>query len=305
MSNENINNMNTETPVTRERNTAALNYPENGTAGVFAVPENDKKEKNPVYEVKNLTFSYAGYENKVLDNASLVLRRGEILCILGPNGAGKTTLLNCMAGLLTPQAGEIRLCGRNITTMRPKEIASITGYVPQLHTPAFDYRVLDFVLMGRAPDTGMFGRPGREDEEKCLEVLESMGLGHLAEKSYLDISGGERQQLLIARAIVQEPEVVLFDEPTAHLDYGNQHRVLRRIKQMASEGYSVVITTHNPDHALLLGDKAAIVSRGGTITQGNSSEILTEDILSEVYGMDIRIRFIEELGRTACLVPGL
>lgn len=260
---------------------------------------------NTVYEVLDLTFSYPGYERKVLDDASLVLNRGEVLCILGPNGAGKTTLLNCMAGLLVPQSGEIRLCGRDIRSMRAKEIAALAGYVPQLHTPAFDYRVLDFVLMGKAPDTGMFSRPGRSEEQQCMDVLESMGLGHLAGKSYLDISGGERQQLLIARAIVQEPEVVLFDEPTAHLDYGNQHRVLRRIKQMASEGYSVVITTHNPDHALLLGDKAAVVSRDGKITQGESGEILTEDVLSEVYGMDIRIRYLEELGRTACLVPGL
>ena len=97
----------------------------------------------------------------------------------------------------------------------------------------------------------------------------------------------------------------MFDEPTAHLDYGNQHRTLSRIKQMASEGYSVVITTHNPDHALLLGDRAAIVSKDGTVIQGSTSEILTEEKLSEVYGMDIRIRYIEELGRTACLVPGL
>lgn len=258
-----------------------------------------------IYEVKDVTFKYPGYDRKVLDGASLELKKGEILCILGPNGAGKTTLLNCMAGILKPLSGEIRLCGRDIRSMREKEIASLAGYVPQIHTPSFDYKVIDFVLMGRAPNTGFFGRPGREEEEKCMAVLESMGLAHLADKSYLDISGGERQQLLIARAIVQEPEVVLFDEPTAHLDYGNQHRVLKRIKHMAAEEYSVVITTHNPDHALLLGDKAAIVSRDGKIVQGESHDILKEDTLSEVYGMDIRIRYIEELGRTACLVPGL
>ena len=258
-----------------------------------------------VYEVRNVTFRYPGYDTKVLSGASLDLSRGDILCILGPNGAGKTTLLNCMAGLLRPESGEIKLCGKDISTLKEKEIAALAGYVPQIHTPAFDYRVIDFVLMGMAPGTGMFQRPGREDEQKCRDVLESMGLLHLAEKSYLDISGGERQQLLIARAVVREPEVVLFDEPTAHLDYGNQHRVLRRIKKMASEGYSVVITTHNPDHALLLGDKAAIVSRNGEIIQGSCSEIITEEVLSSVYDMDIRIRYIEELGRTACLVPGL
>ncbi|MBQ6501082.1 MAG: ABC transporter ATP-binding protein [Mogibacterium sp.] len=258
-----------------------------------------------IYEVENISFRYPGYERDVLNGASISLHKGEILCILGPNGAGKTTLLSCMAGLLKPFAGTIRLCGRDLTGMSEKETARLVGFVPQMHVPSFDYRVIDFVLMGRAPHTGLFSRPTAAEEQQCMEVLENMGLAHIAEKSYLDISGGERQQLLIARAIIQSPEAILFDEPTAHLDYGNQHRTLSRIKQMASEGYSVVITTHNPDHALLLGDQAAIVSEDGTVTQGATSDILTEEILSEVYGMDIRIRYIEELGRTACLVPGL
>ncbi len=258
-----------------------------------------------IYEVENISFRYPGYERDVLKGVSLCLHKGEILCILGPNGAGKTTLLSCMAGLLKPASGTVRLCGRDLREMSEKEIAKLTGFVPQMHVPAFDYRVIDFVLMGRAPHTGLFSRPSAAEEQQCREVLENMGLSHIADKSYLDISGGERQQLLIARAIVQSPEAILFDEPTAHLDYGNQHRTLRRIKQMASEGYSVVITTHNPDHALLLGDQAAIVSKDGTVVQGSSSDILTEEKLSEVYGMDIRIRYIEELGRAACLVPGL
>lgn len=274
-------------------------------ASVPAEKEYKVMEMASVYEVKDLTFKYPGYERKILDRASLVLKKGEIMCILGPNGAGKTTLLSCMAGLLSPESGDIELCGKSIRKMSEKEIASVVGYVPQIHTPAFDYRVIDFVLMGMAPKTGLFGRPGREEETMCMEVLDSMGLADMAEKSYLDISGGERQQLLIARAIVHKPEVVLFDEPTAHLDYGNQHRVLSRIKKMASEGYSVVITTHNPDHALLLGDKAAIVSRDGSIIQGESNEIVTEESLSRVYGLDVHIRYIEDLGRTACLVPGL
>lgn len=257
-----------------------------------------------IYEVKNITYQYPSSERKVLNGASAELKEGEILSILGPNGAGKTTLLNCMAGLLKPRSGMIKLCGKDLAAMSPREIAGIAGYVPQLHTPAFDYRVLDFVLMGRAPKTGMFGRPTKEDEDCCLRVLDSMQIGHLAEKSYIEISGGERQQVLIARAIVQEPKVILFDEPTAHLDYGNQHRVLRRIKKMAEEGFSVIITTHNPDHALLLGDKAAIVDRSGKITQGYSKDIITEENLRKVYDTDLRLLWIEELGRYACLAPG-
>lgn len=258
-----------------------------------------------IYEISDLTFSYPQGDRKVLDGASLSLKKGEILCILGPNGAGKTTLLNCMAGLLKADSGDIRICGRDIKTMKEKEIASLVGYVPQVHTPAFDYRVLDFVLMGRAPKTGFFGSPGKEDEELCMDVLKSMGIEHLANKSYINISGGERQQVMIARSIVQEPEAILFDEPTAHLDYGNQHRVLKRVKQMAADGYSVVITTHNPDHALMLDDKVAIVSRSGKIVQGKSQDIITEDILSEVYNIDLKITYVEEIGRKTCFVPGL
>lgn len=258
-----------------------------------------------IYEVNELTFRYPAGGRNVLNKADLTLGKGEILCILGPNGAGKTTLLNCMAGLLRPQYGSIRLCGTELGKMGTREIAKIAGYVPQLHTPAFDYRVLDFVLMGRAPEIGIFSRPCAEEEQKCLEVLESMGLAHLAYKSYRNISGGERQQVMIARTLVQRPKVILFDEPTAHLDYGNQHRVLRRVKQMAEEGFSVVITTHNPDHALLLGDKAAIVERNGTVTQGECEQILTQETLRRVYETDLKLVWVEEAGRTVCLVPEL
>lgn len=258
-----------------------------------------------IYQVKDLTFTYPAGTRKVLDGASISLDEGEILCILGPNGAGKTTLLNCMAGLLTPESGSIFLCGKELRGMKEKEIARIVGYVPQLHTPAFDYRVIDFVLMGRAPRVDMFGKPSKEDEALCLSVLDSMNLAHLAEKSYMNISGGERQQVMIARTIVQQPQVILFDEPTAHLDYGNQHRVLKRVRQMAAEGYSVIITTHNPDHALLLGDKAAIVEKNGKIIQGKSREIITEETLCRVYETDLKLLWIEEAGRTVCLVPEL
>lgn len=258
-----------------------------------------------IYEVSGLSFSYHAGERKVLDNVSLQLHKGEILCVLGPNGAGKTTLLNCMAGLLKPEAGSVKICGRDIGEMKAKEIATIVGYVPQMHTPAFDYTVLDFVVMGCAPKTGTFSRPGKDDEARCMEILRSMGIDGLAGKSYLDISGGERQQVLIARAIAQKPQAILFDEPTAHLDFGNQHRVLNRIKQMAEEGYSIIITTHNPDHALLLGDTAAIVDRHGHISQGRVEDIITKDKLRDVYDIDLHLEYVEEINRVACFAPEL
>lgn len=272
----------------------------------MAVIQTEKDNKiKMIYRIDNITYRYPGSERKVLDKASLQLEKGKILCVLGPNGAGKTTLLSCMAGLLKPESGTITLCENKLETMSEREIAKRVAFVPQLHTPAFDYRCVDFVLMGRAPKIGVFGKPSEEEEDMCRKVLSEMGIEHLADKSYMEISGGERQQLLIARAIVQEPEVVLFDEPTAHLDYGNQHRVLERIKQMSEEGYSIIITTHNPDHALLLGDQAAIVSRDGKIVQGDSKDILTEALLSEVYGIELKIQYLDAVGRIACLVPGL
>lgn len=179
-----------------------------------------KDEFKMIYDVKELTFSYPGSDKAVLNKASLSLKRGQILSILGPNGAGKTTLLNCMAGLLTADSGRIFLCGKPMESMGKKDIARMVGYVPQVHTPAFNYQVFDFVLMGCAPRVSMFGKPGEEERKYCMQVLEEMGIAGLANRSYMEISGGERQQAMIARAIVQQPEVILFDEPTAHLDYG-------------------------------------------------------------------------------------
>ena len=259
-----------------------------------------------IYEIKQVTFSYPGSDRKVLDRADLTLSEGRILCILGPNGAGKTTLLNCMAGLLQPQSGQISLCGRALETMKEKDIARLVGYVPQLHTPAFDYRVLDFVLMGRSPQMGAFGRPKAGDEAMCLEVLESMGIGHLADKSYRNISGGERQQVLIARAIVQQPKVVLFDEPTAHLDYGNQLRVMERIRGLAKAGYTVILSTHNPEHALLFADISFVLQDGEVKAAGPSEEVLTEELMRQLYGVDVRLMEVDtEKTKARICVPVL
>lgn len=258
-----------------------------------------------IYEVKNISFSYPGNARKVLNNASLSLAEGQILSILGPNGAGKTTLLNCMAGLLDPDEGQIELCGEEMKKMKKRDIATLVGYVPQMHTPAFNYMVIDFVMLGCAPRVGMFGRPGKDERELCMQVLKDMKIDDLADRSYMDISGGERQQVMIARAIVQQPKVILFDEPTAHLDYGNQHKILRMVRKMADSGFSIIITTHNPDHALLLGDRTAIVEHDGSIISGDTGEIVTEQKLRQVYDIDLFLLSIDEINRIACLPPEL
>jgi len=254
-----------------------------------------------IYEIKNIKYAYPGEERKVLNDVTLDLRQGEILSILGPNGAGKSTLLNCMMGLFVPEEGEILLNGKNVNRMERREIASCVSYVQQTHVPQFSYTVLDFVLMGCAPKIGMFRQPKKEDEEMAIEALVTMGIEHMANIPYTDLSGGERQQVTIAQAIVTKPQVLLFDEPTSHLDYGNQLRILRLVKRMSESGYTVVMTTHNPDHAILLGGRTAILDRSGKLECGDTKEMLTQERLQQVYQADVRLMYIEEVGRNICI----
>ena len=258
-----------------------------------------------LYEIDNISFGYPQNEREVLSGVSFSLEAGQVLSILGPNGAGKSTLLNCMAGLLTPHRGEIRLSGKPIGTMPRNELAQKVAYVQQIHVPAFSYDVFQFVMMGRAPHIPFLGRPKSEDEDIAWEALAQMGITHLADKPYTEISGGERQQAVIARALAQQPEAVLFDEPAAHLDFGNQIRILRLIRKMAGDGYAVAMTTHNPDHALLLEGTAAILDRNGRLRTGPAGELLTEEAMAALYGPSIRLAYIEEIGRRAALHGGI
>ena len=189
--------------------------------------------------------------------------------------------------------------------MKVSDIARLVGFVPQSSSPTFGYSVLDFVVMGRAPLLSTFARPGKEDRKAAEAALEQLGIAHLADRACSEISGGERQQAVIARAIVRRPEIILFDEPTAHLDYGNQLRTLKIIKQLSEEGFTTVITTHNPDHAILLGGKAAILDRDGHLDSGPADEMISEERLGRVYGAPLLVRYVEEVGRRVCLYSSL
>ena len=258
-----------------------------------------------IYEINDISYSYPSAARPVLSNLSLSVDEGDIVTILGRNGAGKSTLLNCMLGLLKPQSGTLMLAGKQIAKMSERGIASVAGYVPQVHVPTFGFSIMDFVLMGCASRIGFFAKPGRREREDAEAALEELGIVHLAEQPYTEISGGERQKATIARAIVSKPRVVLFDEPTAHLDYGSQLLVLRIIKALSQKGYSVVITTHNPDHALLLGGKAALMDENGTLVTGEAKQIITQENLSRIYHADVLLEYIESVGRMACVYTNL
>lgn len=257
-----------------------------------------------IIEVKKISFAYEG-SSDILRDISFSVDKGQIICILGPNGIGKTTLLNCLANLVTPTKGEILLNGKDMKSISPREVAMNIGFVPQFIIPSFAYEVLSYVVTGCAPRIGTFEKPKQEHYKIAQQSLEQMEISHLAHKYYTQISGGERQLVSISRALAQRPKVILMDEPTAHLDYGNQIRTLRIIRKLAAEGYAAVITSHNPEHALLLGGEVAAIGPNGKFTFGSCQEVINKDFLSSLYGIDLHIHHISELGRDVCVAPSL
>ena len=253
-----------------------------------------------IFEVKNLEYGYTA-DKRVFQDVNFALEKGDIFTILGPNGAGKSTLLNCLCNIFSPDKGCVYLNQRPVSEYSLSEQARLIGYVPQNHMPAYDYEVKDFVVMGRAPYLKAFQQPGKVDYEIVYQVLEELNLLSIANKPYTQISGGERQQALIARALVQQPDIILFDEPTNHLDYGNQLRSLKMILELSQKGYTVILTTHMPDHAIFLDGKVGILGRDGRFDSGMAPEILEEGRLQSLYDTDLRILYVEELGRRVCV----
>lgn len=254
-----------------------------------------------ILEVKDLSFRYTG-SRVIFHDVNFSLDQGEVLSILGTNGAGKSTLLNCIANLFRPASGQILLDGRPMASMSMAEVARVIGYVPQVHVPSYAYTVREFTVMGRTPYIGAFATPSREDYRIADEALERMHISHLRDKAYTEISGGERQQVTIARALTQQPRIILLDEPTAHLDYGNQYRVVQMVKELAQEGYALLMTTHNPDHAIILDGKVAILDRSGVLGVGQAADTLTAETLTQLYGLKVKTQYDADAKRNICIV---
>ncbi|NLL62253.1 MAG: ABC transporter ATP-binding protein [Candidatus Atribacteria bacterium] len=254
-----------------------------------------------ILEVNDLGFAF--HKNRLIFNGvNFNVDKGEILSILGPNGSGKSTLLNCIANFYKPQHGSILLNGESISKINLRNIAQIIGYVPQVHIPTYAYTVREFTVMGRTPYIGAFGKPSKMDYRIAEASLKRVGIFHIKDRPYTEISGGERQLALIARVLTQEPKIILFDEPTAHLDYGNQYRIVQMISQLANEGYAVIMTTHNPEHAIILNGKVAILNRNGTFIVGKATDTIDATTLSNLYGLTIKTIYIEEAKRVVSVV---
>ncbi|MCB1478264.1 MAG: ABC transporter ATP-binding protein [Rhodobiaceae bacterium] len=248
-------------------------------------------------ETRNLAIGYP--EHRVAKDINLTARTGEVLCLLGPNGSGKTTLFRTLLGLLKPLGGSITCDGAELTALPRQEIARRIAYVPQAHNAAFPFTVKDIVLMGRTAHRGAFAAPSPGDHDAAMEALASLGMDGLENREYTRISGGQRQLVLIARALAQAAPLIVMDEPTASLDFGNQIKVLSRVRALADQGPGVVLSTHDPDHAFAVGDRVVFLDQGGIVAEGAPRDVLTPERLMAAYGIDVDIVELAG-GQTVC-----
>lgn len=257
---------------------------------------------SPLIEARGLRFGHRGRVVGMAD--ALSLGPGRVLCLLGPNGGGKTTLLRTLLGLIAPLGGSIAIEGRELARLSRREVARGIAYVPQQSNPAFAHRVEELVVMGRTASLGTFEAPGEADRIAAREALQRLGIAHLGHRNAQAISGGERQMVLIARALAAGAPAMILDEPTASLDFGNQARVLETIGQLAAEGKGVLFTTHDPSQALAIAHSVLLlepVADGpSTLRSAAAPETaITPDALRALYGVEVTVERLSDGRRVA------
>lgn len=240
-----------------------------------------------ILEIKNLSFSYR--ENEVLKDLSMTVTDGEMVSLLGRNGAGKTTLMRLIPGFLKAPEKSILIDGRPVREMSLRERASYMAYIPQITRSVFPYSVRTSILMGCSNRLSLLQNPGKREEQRVEAVIDLLNIRGIADRNMETISGGERQLVLIARALMQDAGLLILDEPTSFLDYGNQLLVLERVEDLVRQGYSCIYSTHNPDLALSHSTRAVVMKDGTIVFDDKSSELFGTDVLSRVYERKIDI----------------
>lgn len=238
-------------------------------------------------EISNLGFSYG--KREILHDVSISIPDATLVNVLGPNGVGKSTLFRCILCLNSDFTGTILVNGKNVKDLSVRERSREISYIPQSHAPVYDYEVLDVVLMSTGTDLGMLRSPGPRHKRKAYEALERIGIEHLAKRTYTQISGGEQQLVLVARALAQDAKTIIMDEPTSALDYGNTVRVLSCVRQLAREGLSIVQSTHQPDQAFLYSDKTLVLHQGRVHAFGDPKDVITNELVSTIYGVNVEV----------------
>jgi iron complex transport system ATP-binding protein len=262
--------------------------------------------------IETVSLSYSG--RPVLDKISLRMQAGKVTTLLGPNGCGKTSLLKILNGLIRPTEGNVCVNGHGVSKTSSSSLARMIGYVPQGHRSSFPFSCMEIVLTGRMPHLSAFSDPGTKDLQIALQSLSLVGADHLADRPYTQISGGERQLVMIARAMAQEPSILLLDEPTSYLDFRNQILTLRMIAGIAlRKGVTVIMTLHDPNHALMFSDQVVLLRKlawpieegsmnpklGNVVASGKPSQVLTPQNIRDAYGIDIEV--ITHKGRSLLL----
>lgn len=241
-----------------------------------------------IFSVENGTFGYG--KRQILHEIQFELKSGEVLTVLGPNGVGKTTLLKCMMGMFKWNSGRTLLDGTPLGEIKSADIWKRIAYVPQSKATALSYTGFEMVLMGRSARLGLFAQPSKEDYQIAEEAMEAVGITHLRNKCCSQISGGELQMILIARALSTRPELLILDEPESNLDFKNQLIVLETIQRLSKEqGIAAIVNTHYPAHALKIGDKALLLNYHGTCKFGSVTEIVNEENMGEAFHVEVKI----------------
>lgn len=244
-------------------------------------------------ELQGISFGY-NHEN-LFEGLNFSVSKGEVFCLLGPNGCGKTTLLDCILGVLRPRKGKILLEDMDIKDISAARIARKIAYVPQSHEKTFPYKVIDIVLMGRASYIGMFGSPSEDDIKYATQALDMVGISRLKDRPYTQLSGGEGQLVMIARALAQKTPLIVMDEPTAHLDFKHELVIMETIVELVREtGLSILMATHFPNHALYFENngiptRVALMSNKSFLEVGYPNDVLSEQNLKSVYNVNTRL----------------
>lgn len=256
--------------------------------------------------VKNLSFAYDA--RPILAGVNFSAESGDFIALVGPNGVGKSTLFRCVLNFLTHYEGQVIVDGDDAKTLSRKELARRIAYIPQSSDQVFNYTVLELALMGLATKLPTFTTPTRAHEDEVMAVLDELGIAHLAHQGCAEISGGEYQLVLLARALVQNAHILIMDEPTANLDYGNQYRVMNRISGLSNhKDFIVMMAVHDPNQVFLHSNRALVMKDGVIVGDGTPQEVLTEGLMSDIYSIDVHRHSVEDGERTieVCIPAGL
>jgi iron complex transport system ATP-binding protein len=247
----------------------------------------------------------AGYRGRpVCAGIDLAVAAGEVVCLLGPNGGGKTTLFKTVLGLLPALGGTVAVDGTATAGWSARRRALAFGYVPQSGAGQFPFTIGEMVLMGRTAHRGPFAAPTTGDRALAADALAALGIAHLAARDWLRVSGGERQLALIARALAQAPRIMILDEPTASLDFGNQLRILDQVRALKDRGLAVILSTHHPEQAFVCADRVAMLHGGRLFRVGAPAEVVTSETMRTVYGVDVAVLPVGDSRLRVCVPRG-